>query len=120
MVAAALQLDVTYDPDLQEANFGAEEGRPMGHWYDDWVTGAMTPQGGEPFAALQARVVPAINRALAGDGLLLIVAHGALFRAVRAAMGLSALVRAENGVAMRCEPGKPWRISPVEGPTSPA
>ena len=111
IVGAALALPVATDAGLQEAGFGAQEGRPIGPWYDDWVAGTSTPQDGESFAELQGRVVPAVNRALAGPGLVLIVAHGAMFRALRAAMGLSALVRTENGVPLRCRPGAPWELS---------
>jgi probable phosphoglycerate mutase len=110
-VGRVLDLDYDTDPGLREASFGAQEGQPMGHWYDDWVTGAYTPEGGESFAQLTARVVPAINHALARPGPVLVVAHGAMFRAVRAAMGLSALVRTENGVPLHCAPGTPWRLT---------
>jgi len=110
IVAAALGLDVATEPDLQETSFGEQEGQPMGPWYDDWVAGTYTPAGGETFAALQARVVPAVNRALARPAPVLIVAHGGMFRAVRAAMGLSALVRTENGAPLYCVPGEPWEL----------
>ena len=113
VVAAALGLTVHTEADLQEASFGVEEGLPMGPWYDDWVAGTATPAGGESFAAVQARVVPAMNRVLAEPGLVLIVAHGALFRAVRTAMGLSALIRTENGIPLRCTPGAPWVLTPL-------
>ncbi len=113
IVGAALGVPVATQTDLQEASFGDQEGRPIATWYDDWVAGGYTPEGGESFAALQARVIPAVNRALAGERLVLIVAHGAMFRAVRAAMGLSALVRTENGVPLRCVPAEPWRLEPV-------
>jgi len=108
IVAGSLGLGFSLDDGLKETCFGAEEGRPMGDWYHDWVEGAYTPEGAESFADLQARVVPAVNRVLAGPGLALIVAHGAMFRAIRAAMGLSALVRTENGAVVRCSPGEPW------------
>ena len=113
IVDAALHLGVATDDGLQEASFGEQEGQKMGPWYDDWVSGAYTPVGGETFAALQDRVVPAVNRALSGVELVLIVGHGAMFRAVRAAMGLSALVRTENGVPLRCVPGSPWVLLAV-------
>ncbi len=114
LVGAVLGLEQTSDEGLQETSFGSQEGKPMGPWYDDWVAGAYTPEAGETFAALQSRVVPAINRALLRPGPVLIVAHGAMFRAVRASMGLSPLVRAENGVPLLCEPGSPWVLTPVE------
>lgn len=108
IVAERLGLPVLTEPDLQETNFGTQEGQPMGSWYDDWVSNSYTPEGAETFSGLQARVVPAINRALARPGPVLVVAHGGMFRAVRSAMGLSPLVRAENGTALVCRPGEPW------------
>jgi probable phosphoglycerate mutase len=113
IVGAVLGLEISIEPDLQETAFGVQEGQKMGTWYDDWVGGTYTPEGGETFAALRARVVPAVNRALLRPGPVLIVAHGGLFRAVRAAMGLSALVRTENGVPLWCEPGEPWQLTGV-------
>ncbi len=112
--AAALALPVALDPDLQEVCFGEQEGRPMGDWYDGWIAGDYTPAGAEPFAVLRARVVPAINRALARPGPVLVVAHGALFRAVRSAMGLAVNVRTPNGLPMWCEPGTDgWTLTAV-------
>jgi probable phosphoglycerate mutase len=108
VVAAALGLAISTEADLRETAFGAQEGQKMGPWYDDWVAGSYTPAGGETFEALRARVVPAVNRALSLPGPVLIVAHGGMFRAVRSAMGLSALVRTENGVPLWCVPGEPW------------
>ncbi len=111
IVAGALGLDVSTETDLQETAFGDQEGKKMGPWYDDWVAGSFTPPGGETFEHLKARVVPAVNRALTRPGPVLIVAHGGMFRAVRSAMGLSALVRTENGVALWCVPGEPWVLA---------
>ncbi len=112
--AAALSLPVALDPDLQEVCFGEQEGRPMGDWYDSWIAGDYTPAGAEPFAALRARIVPAVNRALARPGPVLVVAHGALFRAVRSAMGLAVNVRTPNGLPMWCEPSDTgWTLTAV-------
>ena len=112
--AAALALPVAFDPDLQEVCFGEQEGQPMGDWYDSWIAGDYTPAGAEPFAELRARVVPAINRALARPGPVLVVAHGALFRAVRSAMGLAVNVRTPNGLPMWCEPNDAgWILTAV-------
>jgi probable phosphoglycerate mutase len=113
VVGDLLQLPVAEDPDLREALFGDQEGKLMGSWYDQWVIGAYTPAGGETFADLQARVIPAVNRAIAAPGLALVVGHGAMFRAIRAAMGLSPAVRTENGVPLRCLPGQPWTLEPI-------
>jgi broad specificity phosphatase PhoE len=57
----------------------------MGDWYDSWIAGDYTPAEAEPFSVLRARAVEAINRATEHGGVPLIVAHGALFRALRAA-----------------------------------
>ena len=114
LVGEALGIEPTSDEGLQEASFGSQEGQPMGSWYDEWVAGSYTPEGAETFAALRSRVVPALDRALRLPGPVLVIAHGAMFRAVRAAMGLSALVRTDNGVPLHCEPGSPWVLTPVE------
>jgi probable phosphoglycerate mutase len=118
MVAAALDLPVTTDADLREVAFGVQEGQPMADWFADWVAEKFTPEGGEPFTALRARAVAAVNRATARDGLVLIVGHGAFFRAVRAAAGLVANVRTHNAAPMRMDPpadgAGAWRLSLIE------
>lgn len=114
IVGSVLELDCATDPDLQETSFGEQEGRKMGPWYDDWVAESYTPAGGETFADLRARATRAMNRTLARPGPVLVVAHGGVFRAVRAQMGLSPLVRTENGAPLHCVPGDPWSLNPVE------
>ena len=113
IVAEALGLPVRTDEALREVSFGVQEGQPMSDWFDDWIFGRFTPEGAEPFAALRARAVGAINRALAYPAPVLVVAHGALFRALRAEMGLPPAVRLPNATPMWCEPGKPaWTLIP--------
>lgn len=92
------------DVGLEEVCFGEQEGQPMGEWYDDWIEGHYTPPGAEPFAFLRDRAVAALNRALVGPDLVLVVAHGALFRALRSAMHLPANVRLPNAVPLLVEP----------------
>jgi probable phosphoglycerate mutase len=111
IVGAALGLPFLTDEGLQETSFGEQEGKPMGPWYDEWVEDRYTPPGAETFAELRARVVPALNRALALPGPVLVIAHGAMFRAIRAEMGLSPHIRTDNGVPLLCTPGSPWTIS---------
>lgn len=114
--AEAIGRPVLIDPDLREVAFGVQEGQPMSAWFDDWVAERFTPEGAESFAALRARAVRAINRALGHDAPVLVVAHGALFRALRSAMGLPANVRTANGVPFFCEPGAggaPWTLTPA-------
>lgn len=118
-VAEALRLPVALDDGLMEVAFGTEEGKPMGDWYDDWIAGSFTPDGAETFADLGARAVGAINRATARQGPVLVVAHGALFRALRQALGHKPNVRTPNALPIWCAPpasGAVWEITPVALP----
>ncbi len=97
---------MTVQDDLREVSFGVHEGTAMGSaWFAEWVAGTATPQGAESFAALRARAAAAITQALTHTAPVLVVAHGALFRALRAEMGLVANVRTPNAVPIFCEPG---------------
>ena len=111
VVAETLGLPIETDADLREVCFGEQEGRPMGTWYDTWIAGDYTPEGAETFAGLRTRAVAALNRALARPAPVLVVAHGALFRGVRAAMGLEVNVRTPNAVPLFCDPGPPWTLT---------
>ena len=118
IVAEAIGLPVAaLDDDLREVNFGEQEGRPMGDWYDDWIAGTYTPERAEPFPVLLARAVSAVNRVLERPAPVLVVAHGALFRALRLAFGLEPNVRTPNALPIRCEPpaegGDAWTLSPA-------
>ena len=100
----ALGLPVAIDPDLREVSFGVQEGQKMSGWFADWVAGRFTPEGAETFPALRRRAVAAINRSTALAPAVLVVAHGALFRALRAAMGIEPNIRTQNAVPIFCEP----------------
>lgn len=118
VVAGTLGLPIAaFDDDLREMNFGEQEGRPMGDWYDDWIAGTYTPERAEPFPALLARAVAAVNRALERPAPVLVVAHGALFRALRLAFGHEPNVRTPNALPVRCEPpaegGDAWTLTPA-------
>ncbi len=115
IVADELGLPVATDDALREVSFGALEGAPMARWYEDWIDGLSTPPGGESFAALSARGAAALARHLASDeapgGPLLFVAHGALFRGIRHALGLPIHVRLANGAPLECRhDGEGWHI----------
>jgi broad specificity phosphatase PhoE len=118
IVAEALKLPVAIEPDLREVEFGEQEGKPMGDWYDEWIDGHYTPTGGESFASLYERVVGAVNRCTALPAPVLVVAHGALFRALRLAFGHKPNVRTPNALPIRCTPPAPgeaiWQITPAE------
>lgn len=114
IVAESLGLPVTLDRDLREVGFGVQEGQTMGDWFAEWVAGKHTPQGAESFGELRRRAVEGVTRALARPPAVLVVAHGALFRALRAAMGVEPNLRTRNAVPLWCEPPPPdgtaWRI----------
>jgi 2,3-bisphosphoglycerate-dependent phosphoglycerate mutase len=115
IVAETLGLDIAIDPDLREVNWGVHEGTGMAEWFQDWIAGHATPEGAESFAALRRRVVTAINRSVANPPAVLIVAHGGVFRAARAAMRLEMAGRTRNCVPMWCEPprapGDAWELT---------
>ncbi len=111
-MGAALGLPVTVQDNLREVAFGAHEGTAMGGaWFGEWMAGTATPEGAESFVALRARAVAAITKALTYASPVLVVAHGALFRALRAEMGLVADVRTPNAMPLFCEPGTPWVLT---------
>ena len=117
IAAEALGLPVQLDPDLQEVNFGDQEGLPMGDWYDDWIAATYTPEGAETFLQLRDRTVAGINRAVTKPGPVLVVAHGALFRALRLEAGLEPNVRTPNALPLLMTPPAPggasWTITPA-------
>jgi len=106
-------LPLIVDPELKEVCFGVQEGQPMGEWYDPWIEDGYTPEGAESFATLQARAVNAVNRTLEDAGTPLFVAHGALFRSLRAGMSLPVNVRLPNAVPLYLTPTENgWSILP--------
>ncbi|WP_284946123.1 histidine phosphatase family protein [Acidisoma cladoniae] len=117
-VSEVTGVPVQTDDRLREVKFGEQEGLPMGDWYDDWIAGTYTPKGAEVFADLRTRAAEAVNRAIAKPAPVLIVAHGALFRAIRSAMGLEPNVRTPNAVPIYCQPpaapGDVWTLLPVD------
>ena len=112
-VAALTGHTVQLDEGLREVSFGSQEGKAMVQWFNDWVAGTYTPEDAESFTSLRTRAVAAINRALAQPAPVLVVAHGALFRALRAEMGLEPNVRTANAMPFFCRPGAPWELVPA-------
>ncbi len=115
--ARVLGREVAIHDALREVSFGVQEGQPMADWFDDWVEGRFTPEGAESFSQLRARTVAAINHCLELPGPVLVVAHGALWRAFRAEAGLPANVRTPNALPMWVTPPAPgetaWRFEPL-------
>jgi probable phosphoglycerate mutase len=114
IVAEALGLAVTVDSDLREVSWGVQEGQVMSDWFAEWVAGRSAPEKAESFSELRRRGVAGLNRALAKPPAVLVVAHGALFRAIRSAMGIEPNMRTRNAMPMWCAPpgpGQPaWTI----------
>jgi broad specificity phosphatase PhoE len=112
IVAEALALPLRIEDGLREVAFGVQEGQAMTDWFAGWIAGTFTPEGAETFAGLRHRAVAALNRCLALPPAVLVVAHGALFRALRAEMGLEINLRTRNAVPMFCEPTPDgWKLS---------
>ena len=115
IAAAELGLPVQVDEGLREVAFGVQEGKPMSDWFQHWVDGVLTPEGAESFPSLTTRAVSAINRCVTRPPVVLVVAHGALFRAMRGAMGHEPNVRTRNAVPIWCEPpgngAKAWGLT---------
>jgi len=115
VVGAATGLIPVIEHDLRETSYGVEEGFEMGGWFDDWVACRGTPDGAESFHELTARAVKAVNRCLATPGLagpVLIVSHGAFFRALRGAMGLEPNIRTPNATPYWCAYGENgWELN---------
>lgn len=107
------------DDGLKEVCFGEEEKQPMGPWYDEWVMGRFTPDGGESFPELCKRVSAAVNRSMskAGKGQVLIVAHGGIFRSLRYMMGMKPNVRLANAQPLHMRPpvqgSRIWFLDPI-------
>lgn len=104
IVGDALGLPVQIDDGLREVRFGVQEGQPMSDWFPDWMAGRFTPDGAESFAALRNRAVTAVNFATSLPPHVLVVAHGALFRALRTAMAIEPVLRTPNAVPIWCDP----------------
>lgn len=92
--AALSSLEPVVDERWAEATLGEWEGRvpaDIGPAYAEWRAGRLVPPGGEPAAALRARIEGAVSDAARSDGPVLVVTHGGTIRAVLARyVGLTA------------------------------
>jgi len=115
IVNQSLHLPVTFEPELREVVFGGMEGKPLLPWFNDWLAGTYTPEGAETFAALTQRVHTAMARILTLPGPILIVAHGGVFRAIRALLNAPETGFTPNAQPLFCQPTHPgWRITAPE------
>ena len=109
---AGVRLPLEIEEDLSEVCFGIHEGTPMGHWYHDWIEAGTPLENGESFETLTHRAITTVNASLACEGTPLFVAHGALFRGLRAGMNLSVNERLANAAPIRIQPdNKNWIIN---------
>ena len=120
IIAETLGLPVEVDEAFREVSFGEREGDTMATWYEDWIDSRSTPPGGESFVALSERGAAAVTAQLArprpSRHPILFVAHGALFRGIRRALGQSIHVRLANGAPLECRPaGEGWEIVLLQG-----
>lgn len=99
-----ISLPLEINDDLAEVCFGIHEGTPMGAWYNPWIEDGRLIEDGESFAELADRAISTINTELQKDGTPLFVAHGALFRGIRAGMDLPVNVRLANATPLRITP----------------
>ncbi len=117
-VGEALGLPVALDPDLREVSFGVQEGqgderlvRRLGERRVH--AGRRRDLRGFATAARWLRPTARPQQPPA----VLVVAHGALFRSLRAAMGIEPNMRTQNAVPIFCEPPAPaqpvWTLQPV-------
>lgn len=112
IVNDTLGLPLMFEPDLREVVFGGMEGKPLQPWFTDWMEGRLTPPGAESFAEITDRARGALQRVLAAPGPLLLVSHGAFFRAVRGLLGVDLEARTGNAAPIFCEPGdEGWRLT---------
>lgn len=107
-----LQLPITFIDDLREAGFGVNEGTLMGDWFHDWRAGAVI-EGAEDCAVFIERSRRAINQAIEGEGTPLIVAHGAVYWAIKKYCRVFEDIPLPNSVPVFHEPmgrrNLPWR-----------
>lgn len=112
IVNETLGLPLVLENDLREVVFGGMEGKPLQPWFVDWMEGRATPPGAESFADITERARGALQRILIQPGPLLVVSHGAFFRAVRGLLGVELDVRTENASPILCEPqSDDWRLT---------
>ncbi|MBS1028359.1 histidine phosphatase family protein [Gluconobacter albidus] len=97
-------LPLLIEENLSEVCFGIHEGTPMGNWYHDWIEAGTPLENGESFEALTHRAITTVNTNLASEGTPLFVAHGALFRGLRAGMNLSVNARLINALPLEIRP----------------
>jgi probable phosphoglycerate mutase len=110
-----LNLPIAFEPGLREVVFGGMEGKPLAPWFQRWMAGVETPPGAESFTELTRRASEAMRQILNQPCLVLIIAHGGVFRALRHLMRASQEGLTPNGQPLFCAPsGGSWKIKNAE------
>lgn len=126
IVAAALHLPLSADPDLRERGFGPFEGKTaaecaaLGEIWDRYVADRRClPPGAEPDASVVARMSCALERAAAAlpdkTGSALLVSHGSSMRSLLSHMLDEAVPPLPNGALYRLilTPGQRPACEPI-------
>ncbi|GMG84734.1 histidine phosphatase family protein [Paralimibaculum aggregatum] len=110
-VAARHRLGVETDAALMECHLGIHEGEAYPPWMPDYWQGRFAPEGGESFAAFRDRVWPAMARAAAAPGTLIVV-HGGLWYAARSLVRMVPdIASMPNCLPLRVRPeGAAWQV----------
>lgn len=103
IVNRAIDVPLVVIGDLIECNWGVQEGKVAGDWYDRWRRGGYI-EGAEPHDRFVERALGGINAALCRLGPVLIVGHGGVYRAIKIHARLDIDFRLANGVPVRHMP----------------
>lgn len=93
-------------PQLQECSFGVMEGKPYSSTFFEYLRrwrGGKTFDGAESYKDFFNRVLRGVDLALEHEGLVLVVAHGAVGTTLSHALGYSN-IEFDNGIPHRFEP----------------
>ena len=112
---AVLGVGVTFEPLLQERNFGDLRGRPYASFDEDPFAPGYVPPAGESWEDFHARVDAAWARVLlaaAAPGNLAVVTHGLVKHSVVGRkLGGDATVRGFPNTSVTIVEGPPWRLA---------
>ncbi len=104
-------------PELRECSWGNQEGQIKGQWLTDWLEGAAIP-GAESYANFLERSLVGIQKALAHEGPVLIVAHGGVFWTLQKWAQLGKKVDLPNATPVLLRAplhlGQPWGLCSVD------
>lgn len=90
IIAASCKKSTVFLDEFKEARWGVRQGMDNGDdaWLRAWRRGEFVIEGAETFLEMQQRVKVGLEKALGFDGPVLIVAHGGVYWALRAILGV--------------------------------